>query len=138
MPAFPSRMPDFTPGPKHERPRGALEIWSEANWARLPDQIRNDVEQHLRDQVPAEVLDRWRDQHRRGMRIGSDDPAFHFGVAMAVRNACREQLTDMELPPVTVDHEGKAYGQRDAYVIGDNAGGNWDDYYFGVLAAIAA
>jgi hypothetical protein len=132
---FPNRMPDFTPKPEHERPRGALETWSEANWAKIPELVRNDVEQHLKEKLPLEVLTRWRDQHRRGMRIGSDDPFFHLGVGMAVRNACREQLTDMELPPVTVDHEGKPYQEAHPQLVG---GGNWDDYYFGVLAAIAA
>lgn len=130
---FPNRMPDFTPKPEHEQPRGALEIWAEANWAELPDLVRADVELHLLDRLPKEVLEHWRDQHERGVRIGSDDPFFHLGVGMAVRNACREQLTDMELPLVTIDHEGKPYNT------GSNMpGGNWDDYYFGVLAAIAA
>jgi hypothetical protein len=133
---FPNRMPDFTPNPKHERPRGALEIWSEANWAKIPELIRTDVEQHLKQKLPLEVLTRWQDQHRRGMRIGSDDPFFHLGVGIAVRNACREQLTDLELPSVTVDHEGKPYNCSTLPNAG--AGGNWDDYYFGVLAAIAA
>jgi hypothetical protein len=130
---FPNRMPDFTPNPKHEQPRGALEAWSEANWAKLPELIRHDVEQHLRDQVPVEVLERWRDQHRRGIRIGSDDRMFHLDVGMQVRNACREQLTDGELPTVRIDHRGAPYN-----VSSNMPGGNWDDYYFGVLAAIAA
>ena len=47
---------------------------------------------------------------------------------MQVRNVCRQQLADSKLPVVTVEHEGKAYGPSQ----------NWDDYYFGVLAAIAA
>lgn len=129
---FANRMPDFTPGPKLEKPRGALEIWAEANWAKLPELIRKDVEQHLLDKLPAEVLARWRDQHARGICIGSDDPMFHLGVGMVVRNVCRDQLTDGELPLVTVDHEGHPYNTSS-----NCPGGNWDDYYFGVLAAIA-
>lgn len=132
-------MLDLTPSAHREQPRGALEIWAEANWAEVPELVRRDVEGHLRDilqkQAP-EVLAKWRDQHARGMRIGSDDPMFHFGVGMAVRNACRDQLTDGELPAVTLDHEGQPYGR----LADPPAGGarNWDDYYFGVLAAIAA
>jgi hypothetical protein len=125
---FPNRMPDFTPSPKHERPRGALETWSEANWAKMHALVRAEVELHLLDGLPDEVLGRWRDQHARGVRIGSDDPFFHLGVGMAIRNACREQLTDMQLLPVTIDLDGEPYGPSQ----------NWDDYYFGVLAAIAA
>jgi hypothetical protein len=130
-------MPDFSPKPEHERARGKIEAWSEANWAKLPELIRKDVEQHLltklREQAP-ELLAKWRDQHARGIRIGSDNPIFHMSVGMWVRNACRVQLTDMDLPTVTVDHEGKPYHASQI----PNAGGNWDDYYFGVLAAIAA
>lgn len=129
-------IPDFTPGPKHEKPRGALEAWSEVNWERVPELIRRNVEEHVRaavhDEAP-ELLLKWRDQHRRRIRIGSDDPMFHFRAGMALRNLCREQLTDMELPPVKVDDKGKPYNCSS-----NMPGGNWDDYYFGVLAAIAA
>lgn len=128
-------MPDFTAGPKHERPRGALEAWSEANWSKLPKRVREAVEGHLRrklEEEARELLAKWRGQHARGISIGSDDPTFHFGVGMDVRNVCRDQLTDQELPRVEVDHEGKPYGPHEFGL------GNWDDYYFGVLAAIAA
>lgn len=132
-------IPDFRPNVKHERPRGKIEIWSEANWARVPELVRNDVEQHVRhlleEQVP-DMLAKWRDQHKRGIQIGSDDPVFHLSVGMAIRNACREQLADGELPPVTVDHEGQPYGRLANPP--HNGSLNWDDYYFGVLAAIAA
>jgi phosphoribosyl-ATP pyrophosphohydrolase len=137
MPTLPNGMPDFTPNPKYEHARGALEAWSEANWARLPALIRRDVEEHLRlklhEEAP-ELLAKWRDQHARGISIGSDDPWFHMGAGMAVRNACREQLLDEELPPVTVDCDGTAYHASQI----PPQGGNWDDYYFGVLAAIAS
>ena len=42
---------------------------------------------------------------------------------MQIRNRLRDQLLDMELPVVTVDHEGKSYGPSQ----------NWDDYYTGAL-----
>lgn len=124
-------MPDFTPHVRHEQPRDALEVWSEANWAQVPELIRKDVEEHLRLQLlehAPEVLAKWKDQHARGICIGSDDPMFHFGVGRTVRNVCRDQLTDGELPTVIRDHAGRLYGPSR----------NWDDYYFGVLAAIAA
>jgi hypothetical protein len=124
-------VPDFRANPKHEEPRGALETWSEANWAKVPALIRRDVEAYLKEQVEEhapDMLAKWRDQHDRGVRIGSDDPMFHLQAGMTVRNVCRDQLTDEELPRVTVDHAGKSYGPSQ----------NWDDYYFGVLAAIAA
>lgn len=120
-------IPDFSPRPENETPIDALDRWSEANWASVPELVRRDCEQHLRDQVPADIVAKWADQRRRGVSIGSDDPRFHFGVGMQVRNCLRDQLTDGALPEVTVDHDGKAYGPAR----------NWDDYYFGVLAAIA-
>lgn len=130
-------MPDFTPHQKREQPRGKLEIWSEANWSRVPELVRKDVEGHLRAELEEhapEVLAKWRDQHKRGVRIGSDDPMFHFGVGMSVRNACRDQLLDEELPAVASDPDGKPYPKHATMRIV----GNWDDFYFGVLAAIAA
>jgi hypothetical protein len=111
--------PDFNPRYEHEQPRGGSEARSEALWAKVPELIRKDVEQHLLTQLPADLLAKWRDQHARGACIGSDDPFFHFGAGMAVRNLCRDQLTDGELA---------AYG-----LLAD-----WDNCYFGVLAAIAA
>jgi hypothetical protein len=60
-----------------------------------------------------------RDLHSGGKSISSDPACFHFGGGMAVRNLCREQLTDGELA---------AHG----------FGCNWDNCYIGVLVAIAA
>lgn len=125
---FPNRMPDFTPDPKNEQPRGALEAWSEANWAKVDEALRKTVEDFVRSKAPVEMLATWHGQLTRGVVIGSDDPRFHLGVGMQVRNACRGKLPDPELPLVFLDHEGKLYGPSR----------NWDDYYFGVLAAIAA
>ena len=102
--------------PDWEEPNDPL---SERLWAQVPELIRKDVEQHVLAKLPADLLAKLRDLHARGVPIGSDDAFFHFGGGMAVRNVCREQLTDGEL---------EAYG----------FGCNWDDCYIGVLAAIAA
>ena len=91
----------------------------ERRWAQVPEPIRKDVEQHVARDLPADLLAKWRDQHARGERVGSDELSFHFGAGMAVRNLCRERLKDSEL---------SAYGLW----------GEWDDYYRAVLAAIAA
>jgi hypothetical protein len=69
--------------------------------------------------LPADLLAKWRDQHARGVPIGSDEVSFHFSAGLAVRNLCRQRLKDDELG---------AYGLW----------GEWDDYYGAVLAAIAA
>ena len=111
--------PDFRAMSKHEEPRDPFGTSSEGRWAEVPELIRRDVEQHVLAHLPADLLTKWRDQHARGVCIGSDDPFFHFGAGMAVRNLCREQLTDGELD---------AYG----FLL------NWDNCYCGVLAAIAA
>jgi hypothetical protein len=92
---------------------------SERLWAQVPELIRKDVEQHVMANLPTELMAKLRDLHARGVCIGSDDSFFHFGGGMAVRNLCREQLTDDQLG---------AYG----------IGCNWDACYVGVLAAIAA
>lgn len=99
-----------------------------ANWAKVDEALRKTVEDFVRSKAPADMLANWSDQLRRGVVIGSDDPRFHLGVGMQVRNACRAKLPDAELPKVSVDHQGKPYGPSQ----------NWDDYYFGVLAEIAA
>jgi len=92
---------------------------SERLWAQVPELIRKDVEQHVVANLPAELMAKLRDLHARGISIESDSAFFHFGGGLAVRNLCREQLTDDEL---------EAYG----------FGCNWDECYIGVLAAIAA
>jgi hypothetical protein len=93
--------------------------WREKLWAQVPEPIRKDVEQHVAAHLPADLLAKWRDQHARGVPIGSDEVSFHFSAGLAVRNLCRQRLKDDELG---------AYGLW----------GEWDDYYGAVLAAIAA
>ena len=92
---------------------------SERLWAQVPEPIRKDVEQHVVASLPAELVAKLRDLRARGIPIESDPAFFHFGGGLAVRNLCREQLTDDELG---------------AYVFACN----WDNCYVEVLAAIAA
>jgi hypothetical protein len=89
-------------------------------WAEVPELIRKDVEQHVSAHLPADLLAKLRNLHGRGIPISDDDAFFHFGGGMAVRNLCRERLSDDELA---------------AYC---RFGGDWDMCYIGVLAAIAA
>src|ERR1700688_251343 len=85
-----------------------------------PEAIGKSVEQHVAAHLPAGILAKLRDLHARGIPNKSDPAFFHFGGGMAVRNLCRERLDDDELA---------ACG---------GLGGDWDNCYIGVLAAIAA
>ena len=105
---------------KHEEPHDPLDTLSEGQWAQVPELIRRDVEQHVLAHLPADLLAKLRDLHARGVCIGSDDSFFHFGGGMAVRNLCRERLSDDELAACCP------------------VGGDWDNCDIGVLAAIAA
>jgi hypothetical protein len=93
---------------------------SKKRWAEVPELIRKDVEQHVLAHLPADALSKLRDLHARGIPIGLDPAFFHFGGGMAVRNLCRERLSDDELAACCP------------------FGGDWDNCYIGVLAAIAA
>ena len=104
------RMTGLLPAKEHERPLD--DVWK-ANircWCCLPLDVRERCLAELRGRVGPETMGRWRDQSRRGMRVGSDDPRFHFGVGMEVRNILRQAATDDVLPT-----------------------GNWDDYYYGAV-----
>jgi hypothetical protein len=70
--------------------------------------------------LPAKILAKLRDLHTRKIPISSDPAFFHFGGGMAVRNLCRERLSDNELAACC------------------GLGGDWDNCYIGVRAAIAA
>lgn len=98
---------------------GDLERLAIANWNRIPEADRVRCVSALRTvaERSPEMLAKWRDQHARGMRIGSDDIRFHFGVGMSVRNVLRGVLRDGDLPGPIM--------QR-----------NWDDYYYGALDAL--
>jgi hypothetical protein len=89
-------------------------------WAEVPEPIRKIVEQHVAARLPAKILAKLRDLHARGISISSDGAFFHFGGGMAVRNLCRERLSD------------------DGLAACCGLGGDWDNCYIGVLAAIAA
>jgi len=112
--------PDFR---LEERAPEQIEHESVACFARLSEHQRLACLAALKLSVPKFLRDWWRDQAARGMRIGSEDPRFHFGVGMEVRNTLRKVLADKELPPVAYP-EGGAHS-------------NWDDYYYGALDALA-
>src|SRR4051812_32071702 len=88
-------------------------------WSKVPAPIRKIVEQHLAARLPAKILAKLRDLHARGIHISSDPAFFHFCGGMAVRNLCRERLSDDDLAACC------------------GLGGDWDNCDIGVLAAIA-
>ena len=94
--------------------------YSKEHWAEVPEPIRKIVEQHVAARLPKKILAKLRDLHARGLPIGSDDAFHHFGGGIAVRNLCRERLGDRDLA---------------AYA---GLGGDWDNCYIVVLAAVAA
>ncbi|MDO9562891.1 MAG: hypothetical protein Q7J60_14835 [Bradyrhizobium sp.] len=96
------------------------DAYSRKHWAEVPEPIRKIVEQHVAARLPKKILAKLRDLHARGVSIASDDAFFHFGGGIAVRNLCRDRLGDRDLA---------------AYA---GLGGDWDNCYIGVLAAIAA
>ena len=102
-----------------EEPLDSSDSFSEKLWAKVPESIRKDVEQHVLAHLPDNLLTKLRDLHARGIPISSDDAFFHFGGGMTVRNLCRERLSDKEL--------------AECCLFGD-----WDRCYIGVLGAIAA
>ena len=114
----------------HPKPTlaGDLEAKSIANWRRLYGPERAALVDHLRKAVLKfddgnDVLARWAQQKRDGLRIGSDEFNFHFGNGMWVRNVLRELLPDDCLPDVIYDG-GKKFR-------------NWDDFYHGALDELA-
>jgi hypothetical protein len=96
------------------------DVFYRKRWAEVAGPIRKIVEQHVAARLPAKIMAKLRDLHARGNCIGSDPAFFHFGGGLAIRNLCRERLSDDDLA---------AYG---------GFGSNWDMCYIGVLASIAA
>lgn len=95
------------------------------NWCCLPLATRELALGHLRQTMQHQwphVLERWREQSNANEPIGSDDPMFHFGAGMAVRNILRQVVPDHKLPAVKQPMGGMA--------------SNWDDYYHGALEAL--
>jgi hypothetical protein len=120
-----SEFAPLEPSREKERPVDELDRWCDENFARLDEATRRRCVEFLRRELPAALQKKWRDQLERGVRIGSDDPWFHHGSGMAVRNALRTAvLRDEQLPVVEQDEKGQLYGQA-----------NWDDYYTGALRA---
>src|SRR3954468_22306483 len=93
--------------------------WSKKLWLEIPEFVRKDVEQHVAANLPADLLAKLRNLHARGSPISSDEAFFHFGGGMAVRNLCRERLSEDELAKYCLFCD-------------------WDRCYIGVLAAIGA
>jgi hypothetical protein len=87
-------------------------------WSEVPQPIRKIVEHHVAAHLPTKILAKLRDLHARGIPISSDPAFFHFGGGLAVRNLCRERLSDDELAACCLF-------------------GDWDMCYIGVLAGIA-
>lgn len=119
--------PDFTPGPQHERPIDDLEYWCCSNWENVHHLTRQACVNHLREVVPLEMITKWKEQYKRGISPGSDNPLFHMGEGMFLRNELRSILTDEYLPLVPTYPGGAPYGAR-----------NWDDYYIGALFDLVA
>jgi hypothetical protein len=105
--------------PDFEDPLDSLDSYSEKLWAQVPEPIRKDVEQHVAAHLTDDLLTKLRELHARGIPISSDDAFFHLGAGMAVRNLCRERLSDDKLAACCLF-------------------GDWDRCYIGVLVAIAA
>jgi hypothetical protein len=61
------------------------DFFDKKQWAKVPEPIRKDVEQHVAAHLPADILAKLRDLHARGIPISSDPAFFHFGGGMAVR-----------------------------------------------------
>jgi len=99
--------------PEHQQ--DADDEWQRKNFARLTQDQQERCIAYLRVKVPNTARAEWQDQAARGVRIGSTDLRFHFGVGMAVRNVLREVVPDDALP-----------------------GEQWDDYYRGALYALVA
>ena len=95
------------------------DLFAVKHWARVPEPIHKNVEQHVAAHLPADILAKLRDLHARGLPISYDDAFFHFGGGMAVRNLCRERLSDDDLAACCLF-------------------GGWDECYIGGLAAIGA
>jgi hypothetical protein len=79
------------------------EEWYAARWNSVPDEMKKKIVVHLR-----KALDELDDVNR-------EDPYFHFGAGMGIRNYLREVVKDDELPMAPYPN-GKEFQ-------------NWDDYY---------
>ena len=108
-------------------PVGDLDLWSIANWQRLPASVRKQCVDHLHDVLSkaidwSELSAKWKQQKADGIRIGSDQYCFHFGSGRFVRNVLREVLADERLPEV-IDN---GHPMR-----------HWDSHYYGAIDELA-
>lgn len=110
---------DLDPNPKYERPISYVDRANIDNWQKLSSETRKRCVEVLHSKTPPDMMETWKRQHSAGLRIGSDDPWFHFGIGMQVRNALRAVLRDDALPEVKYE-DGNTYK-------------NWDDFYVGAL-----
>jgi len=86
------------------------------NWMGLPPLIRRDSLQDLTAAISTEVFSKWLTEYRARGTVGEDDPLFHFGTGMAVRNILRQRLPESELSQITgIEHS------------------DWDDFYIGAM-----
>lgn len=121
-PSKPFSFPE--PDKKHEKPNDELEAACYANWMRIPENTRRAVIDHVVTKVPVAMMNVWKDQHSRNIRIGSNDLLFHMFLGMSIRNACRTVLLDDDLPGVMYP-DGIEYK-------------NWDDFYSGMLQQLVS
>ncbi len=110
----------ITPSKDNERPLDALALFSIASFKRIAPGTRLRLVAHLRARLPKVLIDKFEDQFKRGVVIGSDNPSFHsLGGGMAIRNLLREVLPDDLLP--ATQYPGHPLWR------------NWDDCYIGAL-----
>ena len=114
-------LPDFTPSKKHERPYSADERASIVRWHDLATLVRKPAAYALYRQMRKApggdlLLTKFIAQYKRHVAPGSDDPRFHVGNGMTIRNMLRTHMMDHELPDPQ----------------------NWDEWYVGALYDVVA
>jgi hypothetical protein len=111
------------PVTKEPTPRSAAILQAEVNWKQVDEKARlravKSLKNYLESELDRELLDKWREQYKEGMAIGSDDPWFHFGTGTMIRNILRLEISENNLPWVEYPG-GKQYR-------------NWDDFYTAAL-----
>jgi hypothetical protein len=108
-----------------ERPWGPHEAWQEANFNKLPQKDFNGICTHLIHELDDSILKKWREQDKRGVAIGSDDPNFSSTAGDVIRTLCRNLIPDNELPWVSLDETGAPINPPRR---------TWDDSYMGAIA----
>lgn len=118
---FAPNAPQFKESPLHERSMSNDERDSIARWNWIDSFSRSACRTHLRIVFNradnGSLLNKWINQLRRGVAIGSDNPHFHLSIGMSIRNELRRIIPDDKLPG------------------GDNFK-NWDYFYYGAINAM--